>query len=95
VSCLGRKLSRIEDLAFLNERYSSSCTEYRRQPHKLCYPGKERPVSEEPGKFTTIQRIEERVDEVEKKVEVYLANLTEEELNRIVDILEGRGLPLR
>lgn len=48
-------------------------------------PGKaEKWVSQDSGKFANLRQIEERVDEVEKKADTYLATLTERELNRKV-----------
>lgn len=51
-------------------------------------------ASQDYGKFTNIRQIEERVDEVEKKVDAYLATLTERELNRKVAIPWRKEPPL-
>lgn len=55
----------------------------------------ERWVSEEPSKFLNMRMIEERVDKAEKKVDGYLANLAERELNRKVEVPRRQGPPIQ
>ncbi|MFH0897723.1 MAG: DinB family protein [Candidatus Bathyarchaeota archaeon] len=58
-------------------------------------PGKtEKWASQDYGKFTNTRQIEERMDEVEKKVDEYLATLTEHELNRKIAIPWRKDPPL-
>ena len=55
----------------------------------------ERWTSEEPGKLLNMQMIEERVDKTEKKVDAYLANLAESELNKKVEGPRRQGPPIQ
>ena len=56
-------------------------------------PGKhEKWATPDSGKFTSMNQVEQRVDEVEEQVKAFLANLTESELNRTV-ILPWRKDP--
>lgn len=58
-------------------------------------PGKyEQWVQQDYGKFTDVRSIEKRVDEVERKVEDYLASLTQRELDRKVTLPWRREPPL-
>ena len=50
--------------------------------------------AEDFGKFANMRRIEERVDEVEKKVDAYLSKLTKLELDRKVVLPWRRDPPL-
>lgn len=58
-------------------------------------PGKnEKWVNQDYAKFTNTRQIEERMEEVEKKVEAYLATLTERELNRKIALPWRKEPPL-
>jgi uncharacterized damage-inducible protein DinB len=46
------------------------------------------------GKFTDMSRVEQRVDEVEKQVNMFLASLTEGELNRKVTLPWRKDPPI-
>ncbi|MFH0748887.1 MAG: DinB family protein [Candidatus Bathyarchaeota archaeon] len=51
--------------------------------------------SEEPGKFLNMQMLEEYVDKTEKKVDAYLANVAERELDNTVEVPRRQGPPLQ